>query len=222
MTTPTLNDDDPITIVTLRAGNKYGPEYVERLQAAVKRNLTLPHRFVCLTDQPQAVNCETLPIPLNLPSWWGKVALFSDVIPGRKLFFDLDTVIIGNIDDFARYTGDLAVIRPFYREDGIASGLIGIGTSKNHHVWDLFSRDPEAMIRYCHQNANPPWNNGDQRWLELTVKDVDYWQNLLPGQLVSYKVHCQNTIPEGARIVCFHDKPDPHEVQDSWIHQNWI
>lgn len=193
-----------------------------KLKRSVERHLSLPHRFVCLTDDPAAVDCETLPIPMKLPGWWGKLALFSDLIEGRILFIDLDTVLVGNIDDFTRYGGELAIIRPFYRNRGFASGVMNIGPGAHPHVWERFSANPLRAVGYCRQNAVPEWNFGDQRWLELQVDKADYWQDITPGQLVSYKVHCRDGIPDNARIVCFHGKPDPHELDEPWLRENWV
>ena len=39
-----------VNILTLKWGAKYGPEYVNRLYAGVKRNLQLDFRFLCFTD----------------------------------------------------------------------------------------------------------------------------------------------------------------------------
>ncbi|MCG8325167.1 MAG: hypothetical protein MI673_06590, partial [Thiotrichales bacterium] len=211
-----------ITVVTLCQGTKYSPDYVTRLRNSVSRHLTVPHNFVCMTDKPDQLDCETMPVPLGLEGWWGKVALFGNLFQERVLFLDLDTVILGNIDDFACYDGELAVIKPFYRDKGVASGLLNIDPACNRHVWDVFSRDPTAAIEVCKQKANPPWNLGDQRWLELTVQDYDYWQDLLPGQLVSYKVQKKEGLSDDARIVVFHGKPDPHEVEDQWVVDNWV
>lgn len=212
-----------IVVATVFAGHKYPPDYVERLRQAVARHLTVPHEFVCLTDRPGEVACTALPIPLDLESWWGKVALFGDVIDERILFFDLDTVLTGNIDDFARYDGDLALIKPFYRDTGYASGVMNIAPGAHREVWDRFAKSPREAIAFCARNADPSWNNGDQRWLEFTAPGADYWQDLLPGQLVSYKIHCRpnGSLPDGARVLCFHGKPDPHEVRDPWVHAHW-
>ena len=210
-----------LTVVCLKWGTKYEREYVNNLQAMVRRHLSLPHRFVCFTDDPSGLACETLPIPAGLPTWWGKVAFFGHPLPGRLLYFDLDTVIVGGIDDFARYDGPFCVIKPFYRDWGYASGVMSISADFGRDVWDKFRRNPQAAIAHCQRHADPPWNNGDQRWLELTVPRADYWQDLLPGQLVSYKVHCGAALPPGARVVCFHGKPDPHEVADTWVREHW-
>lgn len=211
-----------LTVACVRAGTFYGPEYVSRLQAAVARNLTVPHNFVCLTDRPGEVECQTLPIPMDLPGWWGKVALFSkEIIPGRILFFDLDTVIVGNIDDFAKYDGNLAVINPFQPRAGIASAVMNIGPDGRGDVWEKFSLNPDSAIQFCKTNAVPNWNSGDQRWLELNLFEYDYWQTLLPGRLFSYKYHCQTNLPINASIVCFHGTPRPHEATHTWLTKHW-
>lgn len=51
-------------------------------------------------------------------------------------------------------------------------------------------------------------NGGDQAFLEEALGDNGLrWQMLLPGQIVSYKVHCRNGIPPNARAVCLHGRP---------------
>jgi hypothetical protein len=214
-------DATPLTVACLKWGSKYGVDYVNILQDMVRRHLSVPHRFVCLTDDPAGIACETLPIPAGLPTWWGKLALFGHPLPGRILYFDLDTIITGSIDAFAVYDGPFCLIKPFYRDWGFASGVMSIAPGFGREVWDSFIRDPAAAVARCRREADPPWNHGDQRWLELTVPRADYWQEVLPGQLVSYKVHCGGGPPPAARVVCFHGKPDPHEVADSWVRQHW-
>ena len=44
------------TILCMKWGKKYGPEYVNRLHSMVSRHLTIPHRFVCLTDDKTGLN----------------------------------------------------------------------------------------------------------------------------------------------------------------------
>lgn len=210
-----------LTVACLKWGSKYSVDYVNILHSMVRRHLSVPHRFVCLTEDPTGIDCETLPIAPNLPTWWGKLTLFGHPVPGRILYLDLDTVIVAGIDAFAAYDGPFCLIKPFYRDRGFASGVMSIAPDFGRHVWDKFALNPQAAMEFCRRNAVPAWNLGDQRWLELTVERADYWQDVLPGQLVSYKVHCAAGVPAGARMVCFHGKPDPHEVADSWVRENW-
>ncbi len=56
-------------ILCMKWGTKYGPEYVNRLYAMVRRHLSGDFKFVCLTDDGNGVRPEVtcLPIPpLNL------------------------------------------------------------------------------------------------------------------------------------------------------------
>src|SRR5579863_8469105 len=97
-------------VVCVRQGTKYGPEYVTRLRAMVARHLTLgtEGKFVCFTDQGDDLGpgIETRPLPDDLKGWWCKLWLFS---PGlfpendRIVYFDLDTVIIGDLDAICAY-----------------------------------------------------------------------------------------------------------------------
>lgn len=87
-------------VCVLRKGGKvgYDASWVEKLQKAVARNLTLPYRFVCLSDCD--VPCERIPLDKLGDGWWAKIQLFKPgLFTGPTLYFDLDTVICNNIDD---------------------------------------------------------------------------------------------------------------------------
>jgi len=45
-------------ILCMKWGTKYGPEYVNRHYAMVRRHLTGDFNFVCLTDDAQGVRAE--------------------------------------------------------------------------------------------------------------------------------------------------------------------
>ena len=75
-----------LTVVCVRWGDKYGVEYVERLEAGVRRHLRRRHRFVCYTDDVGALREEAgggvTARPLgtgcgNWRGWWHKAFLFS-------------------------------------------------------------------------------------------------------------------------------------------------
>ena len=98
-------------VICMKWGKKYGPEYVNRLYAMVRRHLKGDFRLVCLTDDGVGIRdeVECLPIPpLNLPAGipergWNKLATFSADLHGLRgtaLFLDVDVVITGPLDDF--------------------------------------------------------------------------------------------------------------------------
>jgi hypothetical protein len=204
-----------INIVCLKWGTKYGVEYVNRLYSAVQRHTTQPFRFWCLTDQWDGLS-EGI-IPLNLPaadhldSWWNKISLFSsdNGLPvGEQIFYiDLDTLIVNNIDQLldAAQVPDIVVLRDFYHGIAKTAGNVGSGLMSWKHgnydyIWLEFQRDPMAAIR----SVRP---HGDQAWIESQLPSWYYWQDLWPKSVVSFKMHCQKGIPDGASIICYHGKP---------------
>ena len=65
---------------------------------------------------------------------------------------------------------------------------------------------------------------GDSRFLESIVgAKTKRWQDMFPGQLVSYKKHVRGgPLPEGARLVSFHGRPDPEDVDDDFVKKCWV
>ena len=53
---PVDYDPNKITVLCVKFGNKYGPEYVERLRNMVSRHMTRPYEFACLTDDPNPIS----------------------------------------------------------------------------------------------------------------------------------------------------------------------
>lgn len=204
-----------VNIVCLKWGTKYGPEYVNKLYAGVKRNTTKKFKFWCFTEDAIGIDKEINVVPLvyadRLDIWWNKIYLFSDNIPipkNEQIFYvDLDTLIVGNIDLLLNEEiNKIVVLRDFYR--GLAKTATAMGSGlmswKNGHytrIWDEFIKDPQDAILRCRPH-------GDQRWLELVLDGAwDTWQDLWPDQVVSFKVHCQNGLPPDAKVVCYHGRP---------------
>ena len=93
-----------VNVVCVNWGDKYGAEYVMRLHAMIERNTTKKFNMYCLTDNPDAYQAPIKPIKLTdgLEGWWNKMLLFKPgILPdGEYLYFDLDLVIVDNIDCF--------------------------------------------------------------------------------------------------------------------------
>ena len=202
-------------IACIKVGDKYGPEYVNRLAVGVALNVTIPYEFLCLTDNPQGLRCNWELIGESFPGWWAKLLLFK---PHRKLvgkavvFLDLDTVIVNNID-FLLEPREFTILRDFYWPDKYGSAIMTIPSGFGLQIWDKFTANTRAVMFGYH---------GDQDWIFKCVKDAALWQDLYPDKIVSYKVHCQEGLPRGAAIVCFHGVPKPHEVLDAWVKENWF
>ena len=201
-------------VCCVKVGDPFGPEYVNRLAAMVARHATRPHRFLCLTDDPAGVACDTSPIGTDLPGWWAKLVLFQPhpALAGeRVLYLDLDTVLVGNIDSLLDYRGDFAILRDFYRPTGYGSAVMAFEAGWGRTIWEQFQRDPAFVMRMLH---------GDQEWIETVVEEADRWQALCPGLIGSYKADGLSHGPKGFHAVCFHGWPKPHDV-DGWVTEAW-
>jgi hypothetical protein len=219
-------------IVTLKWGNRYGPEYVNRLASAVRRHTKEPVTVVCFTDDGSGIDpsVEIHPIPeIDLPAaekvtGWRKLCLFRPDLPieGLGLFVDLDVVITGPLDDFFSFGDDheipiihnwLPPHKTWFRPDPMIGNSSVFRWRLNHctFVWKQFLSEKDWAIA----NFRPP-----QSYLTYCIRPrMKFW----PAEWVrSFKRHCRPvfplnflvtpSLPSAARIIAFHGRPDPDEA----------
>jgi hypothetical protein len=155
----------------------------------------------------------------NWPGWWSKMEIFRPDIAGDFLYFDLDTVIVGDLSDIARIR-QLTMLTDFFVPSYLASGVMYLPWFERGDVWKKWIKGPEAHMR-------TQLGHGDGGFLRDHWKDrPTRWQDELPGQIISYKAHVRKpqhptmekgngAIPDNARVVCFHGTPRPRNVR--WL-----
>ncbi len=202
----------------------YDAGYVDKLQRAVARHLPAPHRFVCLSNVE--VPCERIPLTHPWGHWWAKMALFRpDLDLGRVLYFDLDTVIVGDIGELAEQRL-LTLLADFNKPEWLQSGVMLLPEEARGRVWDAWIAGPE---RHMAEHAG----NGDGGFLR-SLGHAQTWQQVLPGRVVSFKRDIAkahyvrkwdqppSALPAGARVVCFHGRPRPAEMPAGyWLREAW-
>lgn len=188
-------------ICVLRSGGDFAPEHVQRLARQVPG-------LVCLSDV-EVPGVETWPLYYDWPGWWAKMELFRPDIRGDLLYLDLDTVVLGSLSEFE--VGATTVLADFALPGKIGSGFMYLVEMDRPPVWAKWAQDPQRHMREC--ETQECW--GDQGFLQ-GVLVAQRWQDVLPGRVVSYKMHCHNGPPKGAKVVCFHGKPRPWEVKAAW------
>jgi hypothetical protein len=207
-----------LNVICVRHGTKYSADYVTKLHAMVARNITLgtEGRFICFTDQPDELpgHIITKPLPEGVAGWWCKLWLFSAGLfdeGDRVLFFDLDTVIVGDLDAIAKYDGEFAILQDFYRPQGWQSAVMAWRAGFGAHIWENWVAA-----------GRPEVEGGDQAWIEECQRPIGHtWQNLFPGLFCSYKVHCHPFPPDGASVVVFHGEPRPDNCGRPWVDAIW-
>lgn len=214
-------------VCVLKSGGIYNTTYVKALARGIKVNSTLPYKFWCMTDTPfKFPGVNILSLRLNLPGWWSKVEVWNPSLAGilgRALYIDLDTLVTGNIDNILGYDGDLCLQRDFAFLDCPSIPIVNFAPKAMKPVWDVFHKDPERWMREGDKCIAPHF--GDQILVSKALKvplECDYWQDILAGEIVSYRFECRNHLPPEARLVSCHGLPKPHEIKEPWFRQLWL
>ena len=79
-------------VICIKWGTKFGSEYVNRLYRMVEKNLSIPHRFVCFTDNgeglDEGIEVRELPPYSDNPhigdKGWRKLSLFNSQLADLK------------------------------------------------------------------------------------------------------------------------------------------
>ena len=142
------------------------------------------------------------------PGWWCKMAMFEE--PGHFLYCDLDTIFLRPlviVKSMAVPEQTPVVIRDFYKGEGIGSGLMKVTPEMCERVWfDWNFYGPTEIMQSF---------RGDQDFLQscYSPEEYLYWQDVTPGEVCSFKIHCQEQPPETASVICYHGKPRIHETK---------
>lgn len=220
-----------LTIACLKYGKKYSAEYVNILRAMTKRHLSLPHTFICFTEDPEGIDPEikTYPLPdmgLEAPNkaWWYKLKVFDPSLglKGTLLFLDLDVVIISSIDKLFEYKpGKFCIIQDFlrvrYPDYSVRnSSVFRLEVGSYPDIWNEFVQSKEKIISSFH---------GDQDWITKCINDEELWPHdwiisygwelkkrlsADEADFLSYEEHTDP--PKDCAIIVFHGSPNPHDV----------
>ena len=223
-------------VLCMKWGKKFRADDVNVLQKAVTQNLSLSHRFICLTDDTAGINqnVECYPIPeIGLDHWhwyhgvWPKLSVFlPDLygLTGKCLFMDLDTVILDSLDPFFKLSSSLIGIDSGYdwnrfqdkniKELNTSIFLFNLGSQSQ--IVEQFKSDRDAVVsKYVVEQA----------FVQDYASSVNYWPK---GWIISFKVHLQRRnlsglifkhkpIPIGTKIIAFHGSPKPNDLLNKRI-----
>jgi len=224
-------------------GDGYSWNYVERLYAMLCRHLTPRVRLHVYTEAHRPVpepfvKHELTEWPEVKPSraWWYKMQLFDlQHHSGDLLYFDLDTVIVKNIDWIWQLSTDyLWAIRDFKyiwnaRDNNINSSVMWWNTQKYHHVWTGFNqlRLTNYMLKHRGDQdyISATVNLSQRRFFALDSMQSWRWQCLDGGynfQTRRYQAPGQGTkIGQNTSVLVFHGKPKPQDITDPVVLDHW-
>ena len=118
-----------INFLCVKTGTKYTSDDVNFLQQQLHKKSTIPCNFICLTDNPDGLNCDYILIDHNDydlgEGVWNKLRMFDpNLFKGKCFYCDLDTIFQHNIDQFLNMEvdpGKFYLVRTYwnYKDDWI-------------------------------------------------------------------------------------------------------
>jgi hypothetical protein len=199
----------------------------------VERNLTVPYEFYCFTDHVNLFDqvygkIHYKPLPrYDMQGWWNKLQLFhpESGLKGVNLYFDLDVIILKNINCFANWQDDntFGITNDFTGEEGFNSSIMKWNNiNASTIIWENYFKD------------RPKWRkvNGDQDVITDLIKNQSILKPFPNEWTFSYKWYSR-TKPRfhktewtfeqdlDAKVAVFHGKPDPHESNQEWVKKHW-
>lgn len=207
-------------IVTFRWGDKYGPEYVNKLHAGIDRNMRGDYRFTVLHPLPED---EYL---TRVKGCFSRLRLFDPEFQrlcgfkegDRVVCMDLDLIVTGPLDqlfdraepfvilqgvnsvNICPFNGSLWMLKAGYRPD----------------VWGEFSLDLAGKI-VAHDFPD------DQGWMWDMIPDASAF-GAEDGVYAFQKRGWPKgeDLPANARVVCFPGWRDPSKFTHlDWVKANW-
>lgn len=173
--------------------DKYPRAYVDALKSQIP-------------DLKVLTNGDGLYEPGRYRHWWSKLEIFRPenrhlrpclVVDLDTFVFDLEPIL--NLDPER-----LWLIREFMG-------------SKRRGESGLFIAPKDADAIWSAAEGLRDFSGGDGAFLR------QFPHSFIPDEvdgIYSYKVHCRESCPDDARVVCFHGAPKPHEV-DGWAGRYW-
>lgn len=214
-----------LTVICVKWGDKYGPNYVTNLRSMCKRHLP-PHAFMCFTEQPvPGILCPEL--PSSLTGWWSKIGLFQPgMLVGDILYLDLDVIITQPLhgmvelleqdrehlwapDDFS-----YSIVNPTKRLSPEFKALLGGEGTINSSVM-MWNGDSVAEVWDKFDVSVMDVMHGDQNFISSVL-----WPriNIIPSEWVkSYKYNNKQPGP----VTVFHGDPKPPQCRDDWVRKHW-
>lgn len=226
-----------VNVVCVKWGDAYDAEYINTLYHMIVRNTSYAVDFYCFTDEVAGISKEITvkPIPLlhtlkeyqTIHAYRKEAGLCDDDLGGLKgqrvFFFDLDVVIVSNLDEFFDYPED----DKFYIINDWNSKGDKIGQASAYswvvgtlgYIKEYFEKNPKEIVDKYH--------TASQEYLSSKVIEKKGALNFWPDNwFCSFRFHCMPkigplrhfmapSIPKdrpGLKVIVFHGMPNPREA----------
>ena len=213
----------------------YTPDHVNIWARQVREHLSLPHKLICFTDQPDGINkdIEVRPLPKTItfqnnknwkaksgkPQCYRRLDMFrkdaADTYGERFVSMDLDCVIKKSLDplfdrdeDFVMYRGT-APSRPYN------GSMLMMNAGARPQVFEKFT--PEGA-----EKASGLFVGSDQAWISYILGwDEKVWDKDDGVYFYGKRETRQSKPPSNLRLLFFPGNPKPWNINVPWIKKTY-
>ena len=238
-----------ITFVTFKwhapAGYRstFKGEHVDTLRRMIARHYPHPHRFLCITDDPDGItepdveiyelweDLAYIPNPSGRknPSCYRRLRLFANTpeyrewLGDRFVCLDLDTVITGDLTPLLHRPEDFVCWGDTNPRNPYNGSFWMLRTGSRPQVWEDF--DP---IHTPNRTKRAGFFGSDQAWLALCLgPDEARWTR--EDGVYSFRNEILRSqsrrLPEDARVIFFHGRYDPWDAETRricpWVEEHY-
>jgi len=240
-----LGDTAILNCACLIHDTLYSLDYVDKLYNSICRNVSTEVKMHVFTEGNRSIPGHYVKHVLEewknirgpKSSWWYKIQIFNpENYSGPLLYFDLDTVIVNNIDWIwncpSNYFWSIKDFKYLFRNKGITinSSVMWFDTNLFSHVYNDF--DHKLVSKGAKR-----WH-GDQDYIDQAIP-IERKRTLDPERIVSYKWQAHDGGYDFAKrrskspgqgttqhdlhsVYVFHGNPKPHQcLNDPVVQQHW-
>jgi len=237
----TLPQEKKNYVFVLKWGDKYSPDYVNKMYSMVKRNLSIDHEFVCFTENSKGIDAgiTTCALPnMAVSGWWYKPWFLSNElgVRGTGLFLDLDLIVFRNIDSLFQYKSNspFVIIRDFNRIhrqkwDRMNSSVFRFAIGHHQGIYESFKSNLAHNVRrfqgdqdFMYANIKKEYEFWPETWIQSYKWEMRGRQHLsVVNGKRNFKEPGEPNVHKDTKIAVFHGQPNMHDCNDKWPHRHW-
>ena len=237
------NTSGPIDCACVIHNKGYTWDYVDRLYSMLSRHLSQGVRLHVYTEADREVPAPYIKHALDdwkiggpKRSWWYKIQLFDATkFSGPLLYFDLDTVVVSNLDWIPRLSLDYFwTVRDFKFlwkpvSQTANTSIMWFDTNKFNYVYENFKsvniNQTISKYRGDQDYVTDAISLTYRRFFDQSRVKSWRWQCLDGGYNFDKKQHIKpgagTELADMTSILVFHGNPKPSEIADAIIAQHW-
>ena len=224
------NERKGYSLPSMSVLGQYTAKHVNKLYHEVTQHLSIPHEFICITDDPTGVECKTIPLWNKckaLGGCYNRLYIFSEdmreLIGERFVCIDLDVAVTGSLDELFSRQEDFIINQYHgnghdFLEQRYNGALIMMSAGCRSQVWEQFEQDDSPQIMQQEFDARRRIGS-DQAWISYVLGKGEAVFSESDGVFEFRKVQEDNR--RDTRLVFFAGRRDPSLMTSGWVRQYW-